>query len=66
MTLRAAGPVTVIRAFGVLAAILDEAVKDRRLLTIRGRAPSMNAGIKTLLGALSPVGARARLSACAS
>ena len=27
------GPVTVIRAYGVLAAILDEAVGDRRLLT---------------------------------
>ena len=31
VTKRAAGPVTVIRAFGVLAAILDDAVKDRRL-----------------------------------
>lgn len=29
----ASGPVTVIRAYGVLAAILDEAVADRRLLT---------------------------------
>lgn len=32
-TKRASGPSTVIRAFGVLAAILDEAVRDRRLLT---------------------------------
>ncbi|CAN5302866.1 site-specific integrase [soil metagenome] len=29
----ASGPVTVIRAFNVLAGILDDAVKDRRLLT---------------------------------
>ena len=33
VTKAASGPVTVIRAYGVLAAILDEAVADRRLLT---------------------------------
>ncbi len=30
---RASGPVTVIRAYNVLAGILDDAVRDRRLLT---------------------------------
>lgn len=29
---RGAGPVTVIRAFGILRSVLDEAVKDRRLI----------------------------------
>ncbi|QHN17929.1 tyrosine-type recombinase/integrase [Gordonia amarae] len=33
VTKAGSGPVTVIRAYGVLAAILDEAVGDRRLLT---------------------------------
>jgi integrase len=33
VTKRASGPVTVIRAYGILASILDEAVRDRRLLT---------------------------------
>ena len=37
VTKRASGATVVIRAFGVLAAILDEAVADRRLMTNRSR-----------------------------
>jgi hypothetical protein len=33
VTKRASGPTVVIRSYGVLAGILDEAVADRRLLT---------------------------------
>ena len=46
VTRRAAGPVTVIRAFGVLAAILDDAVKDRRVLTNPARKVKLPRKVK--------------------
>ncbi|MHA3021143.1 tyrosine-type recombinase/integrase [Mycobacterium sp. BMJ-28] len=46
VTKRAAGPVTVIRAFGVLAAILDDAVKDRRLLVNPARGVKLPRKVK--------------------
>jgi integrase len=43
---RASGPVTVIRAYNVLAGILDEAVRDRRLLTNPARGLKLPPKIK--------------------
>lgn len=40
------GPVTVIRSFGVLAAILDEAVKDRRILVNPARGVQLPRRVK--------------------
>lgn len=41
LTAAGSGATTVIRAYGVLAAILDDAVKDRRLLTNPARGVSL-------------------------
>ncbi|WLP90518.1 site-specific integrase [Gordonia sp. NB41Y] len=46
VTKKASGPVTVIRAFGVLAGILDEAVRDRRLLTNPARGVKLPRKVK--------------------
>lgn len=46
VTKRAAGPVTIIRAFGVLAGILDDAVRDRRLLVNPARGVKLPRKIK--------------------
>jgi integrase len=43
---RASGATVVIRAFGVLAAILDEAVRDRRLLTNPARGVKLPRKVK--------------------
>lgn len=43
---RASGPVTIARAFGVLAGILDDAVRDRRLLTNPARGVKLPRKIK--------------------
>lgn len=43
---RAAGPVTVIRAFNVLAGIVDDAVRDRRLLTNPARGVKLPRKVK--------------------
>lgn len=40
------GPVTVIRAFGVLAGILDEAMRDRRVLTNPARGVKLPRKVK--------------------
>jgi len=46
MTKAGSGPVTVIRAFNVLAGILDEAVRDRRLLTNPARGVKLPRKLK--------------------
>lgn len=43
---RAAGATTIIRAYGVLAAILDAAVKDRRLMTNPARGVKLPRKVK--------------------
>jgi integrase len=43
---RNSGPVTVIRAFNVLAGILDDAVRDRRLLTNPARGVKLPRKVK--------------------
>jgi integrase len=46
VTKRGSGPVNVRRAFGVLAGILDEAVRDRRLLTNPARGVKLPRKVK--------------------
>ncbi len=46
VTKRGGGPVTVIRAFNVLAGMLDEAVRDRRVLTNPARGVKLPRKVK--------------------